>query len=55
MSVICFGGFCIPLNVFWPVILLMLKPLWDYLGPLLGFKAVEKKVRGLPGCLLGKM
>lgn len=30
MSVICIGGICIPYSVFLPIILLVLKPIFDF-------------------------
>lgn len=37
MSLFCICGVCIPVNVIWPIILLFLKPIWDFL-----FKSTAK-------------
>ena len=41
MAVICICGFCIPYSTLWPILLLFLKPLFDYLRALFGVKAKQ--------------
>ena len=41
MSVICIGGICIPYSVFWPIIVLLLKPAWDFIRKLFGYEVIE--------------
>lgn len=40
MSVLCVCGVCVPYSIFWPFLLIILKPIFEYIQKLFG---VEKK------------
>ena len=44
MSVICFGGFCIPYSVLWPFVLIIFKPLWDIFSKWFGWDKAKDPV-----------
>jgi thioredoxin 1 len=39
---LCIGGICIPYSVFWPLLVLMLQPIWDIFRKIFGLKKVTK-------------
>jgi thioredoxin 1 len=41
MSVICICGFCIPYSVLWPFLLIVLKPIYDWVSKLFGFQPLK--------------
>lgn len=41
MCTICIGPVCIPINLLWPVLLVLLKPAWEFIQKMMG-KEVEK-------------
>ena len=43
MAVLCICGFCIPYSVFWPVVILLFKPIWGFICNLFGIKEAEVK------------
>jgi thioredoxin 1 len=43
MAVICICGFCIPYSTLWPILLLFLKPLFDYVQAMFGVKAKQSQ------------
>lgn len=44
MSMLCIGGICIPYSAFWPLLLLLLKPVLQYMFP--NFYIKKKKEEG---------
>ena len=44
---ICFGGFCIPYSVFFPIILLILRPIITFVQNLIGRKQ-EQEINNKP-------
>lgn len=42
MSVICICGVCIPWSAIWPLVLFLVKPLYDYFQKLFGGKTQDK-------------
>lgn len=51
---ICFGGFCIPCSILWPLVLLAIKPIYEYLANIFGWPsfdaATKKKCDDKKGC-----
>ena len=43
MAVFCICGFCIPYSVFWPLILLILKPVLEFFAKTFGWELGEMK------------
>jgi thioredoxin 1 len=39
---ICIGGCCIPISLFWPLLLLAIKPIYNYLASVFGWKAISE-------------
>ena len=40
---ICIGGCCIPYNAIWPLLLLILQPVWGFVSKLLGLDGKDKQ------------
>mmetsp|Transcript_20058 Transcript_20058/g.19352 ORF Transcript_20058/g.19352 Transcript_20058/m.19352 type:complete len:183 (-) Transcript_20058:85-633(-) len=52
MAVICICGVCVPYSVLWPLVLLMFKPIFDYVKAFFGYsdKHAEKEITAGAGC-----
>jgi thioredoxin 1 len=50
---ICFGGCCIPDSAIWPVVLILLMPVWNWIKQVLGFDKNEK-TSSSGGCAPGE-
>ena len=40
---ICFGGVCIPCSLLWPVLLLAIKPIYEFLAGIFGWQSFDAK------------
>ena len=45
---LCICGFCIPLNALWPIVLFVLRPIWNYIGPWFTGKPADDKKKTTP-------
>jgi thiol-disulfide isomerase/thioredoxin len=48
MSVFCICGVCVPYSIFWPFLLIILKPIFEYIQKVFGIE--KKKVEGKAAC-----
>ena len=55
MAVLCICGVCVPYSIFWPVLLIFLRPVFDYLKAFFGIKGKceQDKVKSAAGSCCG--